>query len=60
MEEGEESEGSGGGGPGGGGGGGGEATGNFLAILRGVPALVYTFHRIYFSSGSLAIEIFGT
>ena len=36
---------------------GGEATGNFLAILRGVPALVYTFHRIYFSSGSLAIEI---
>ena len=42
------------------GGEGGEATGNFLAILRGVPALVYTFHRIYFSSGSLAIEIFGT
>lgn len=32
--------------------------GCLLAILRGVPALNYTFHRIYFSRGSLAIEIF--
>ena len=32
------------------------ATGNLLAILRGVPALNYTFHRIYFSRGSLPWE----